>query len=148
MKIKSINNTEYYEITDVSGLDPIHVILREYEPGQGRIIIYCFGLTLSYYWGSMSKDLKSFFIDASTGYICQKFINNIKADISFETYVWDHGNDEMIETDDVQVEISKKAKEYICHIIEAVKDAFRQIMEENKQREEILKVFDNVEIKL
>lgn len=61
-------------ISDLMGepykIDPVSVILEDYEPGRGRIIIECAGESWSSWWGAMSgRTVAQFFCDCSDDYI-------------------------------------------------------------------------------
>ena len=60
-------------LTDLDRLDPISVIIENYKPGAGRIIIECYGRVWTYYWGSMSgQSVQEFFKRCATGYLVDK----------------------------------------------------------------------------
>lgn len=42
------------KITEVPNLDPIDVMLENFEPGKGRITIRCYTKAWTSYWGGMS----------------------------------------------------------------------------------------------
>ena len=55
------------------GLDPILVLLQDFELGKGRLIVECFGSAWSIYWGGMGeKTLRQFIVGADTNYIAGK----------------------------------------------------------------------------
>ncbi len=57
-------------ITDVDGLDPIRVMIENYEPGQGRITITCYGRAWTAAWFAMSgASVEVFFANAGPDYI-------------------------------------------------------------------------------
>ena len=53
-------------LTDVPGLDPIHVFWQNVEPGKGYCTILCYGQAWTVYFGAMSGDtIQKFFAGAS-----------------------------------------------------------------------------------
>ncbi len=73
MKVESTQVTKLL-ISDLMGephkLDPVTVILEDYAPGKGRIIIECYGKSWSSYWGAMGKEsIAQFFSTCSADYL-------------------------------------------------------------------------------
>lgn len=61
-------------ITDLMGepykLDPVTVVLEDFSPGKGRIIIECYGKSWSAGWGAMSgRTVAQFVSDCGADYI-------------------------------------------------------------------------------
>lgn len=61
-------------ISDLIGepykLDPVTVILEDFEPGKGKIIIESYGKSWSSRWGAMSgRTIAQFFSDCGTDYL-------------------------------------------------------------------------------
>ncbi|OUL59225.1 hypothetical protein [Pseudoalteromonas ulvae] len=57
-------------ITDAKNLDPITVIIDDYEAGKGEITIKCYGQAWTAYWGGMSgRTVAEFFLDANNSYL-------------------------------------------------------------------------------
>lgn len=61
-------------ISDLMGephkLDPVTVILEDFEPGKGKIIIECYRKSWSSYWGAMSgRTISQFFSDCGADYL-------------------------------------------------------------------------------
>ncbi len=72
-------------LTDLMGephkLDPVSVILEDFEPGKGKIIIECYGQSWSAYWGSMGgKSIATFFCRCDEHYIANN-LSGIRGDI-------------------------------------------------------------------
>lgn len=58
------------KLTDVPSLDPIDVMLEDFEPGKGRITIRCYTESWTAYWGAMSgRTVSDFFCSCDNGYI-------------------------------------------------------------------------------
>ncbi len=58
------------EITGSPALDPIRVITQDLGPGQGRIIIECYGQAWSTYWPGMGNlNIRQFFTECDTDYL-------------------------------------------------------------------------------
>lgn len=70
-------------ITDVPNLDPIRVMIENFEPGQGMITITCYGESWSNYWGAMGggSTIEVFFTRASANYLAGKLGNGIKSEM-------------------------------------------------------------------
>ncbi|WP_375191852.1 hypothetical protein [Marinobacter sp.] len=63
-------------------LDPVSVILEDYEPGKGKIIIECYGQSWSAFWGGMgAKSVATFFCRCDEHYIASK-LSGISGDIA------------------------------------------------------------------
>ena len=145
MEIKEKQVTQI-KIIGAKNLDPITVYIDEKKDNeykgqnekdvryQGRIVILCYGLALNYFWGAMGSPMKEFFCTASTGYIADKFEQN--AQETFKPHATTGYYDDMgklqIEEVECNIEMSKHHREYICKIIEAVKEAFMKQLKENK----------------
>lgn len=72
MKIEISTITKWL-LTELDALDPVSVIVENYNPGQGKIIIECYGATWSSYWGSMSNmTVEKFFSVSPTDYLVEK----------------------------------------------------------------------------
>lgn len=135
------------KITGAKNLDPITVYIDEWQDEkykgccdtdvryQGRIIILCYGMALNYFWNAMESPMREFFITASTGYIADKFELNARETFKPQAYgieIDDFDNLKRVQMDNVEIEVSEQHRGYICRIIEAVKDAFRQQLNERK----------------
>lgn len=70
-----------YVITGGERLDPITVILEDLGPGQGRIIIECYGKTWSAYWGAMARPIAAFILQADNGYLVGKLAPGLDSTI-------------------------------------------------------------------
>lgn len=51
-----------FTITEVEGLDPVRVMIENYEPGKGRITITCYGKAWTGAWFAMGGDTVQEFI--------------------------------------------------------------------------------------
>jgi hypothetical protein len=60
---------EAFEIRDLSGLDPVRVILQDAGPGQGRLIVECYGQAWSCFWAAMGSNLRSFLRGTDPDYV-------------------------------------------------------------------------------
>lgn len=71
-------------LTDLMGephkLDPVTVILEDFEPGKGKIIIECYGESWSAFWGSMGRTIAEFFCRCDEHYLANK-LSGISGDI-------------------------------------------------------------------
>lgn len=66
-------------IKDVKGLDPVRVVVEEFDRGQAKVIIECYGESWSSYWGNMGGNLKEFFTRTNVGYLVNCFDRGIRA---------------------------------------------------------------------
>lgn len=70
------------EITEVERLDPIRVMAENYEPGQGRITITCYGKAWTSAWFAMGGDtVQAFFIRVSNDYLIDNFAPNMSSEV-------------------------------------------------------------------
>lgn len=70
------------EITEVERLDPIRVMAENYEPGQGRITITCYGKAWTSAWFAMSGDtVQKFFIRVSNDYLIGCFAPMLNSEV-------------------------------------------------------------------
>lgn len=75
MKIQTASANKLV-ITDVKGLDPIHVYVEDIEPGRGSIVLRCFDRAWHAYWGAMGdkpngdkQSVMEFLTHVSPGYV-------------------------------------------------------------------------------
>lgn len=62
-----------FEVKGIDGIDPVRVVIIDYELGSGRIMFDCYGMAWSCYWGAMAdRTMAQFFEQASTGYLVGK----------------------------------------------------------------------------
>lgn len=60
-------------LTDVPGLDPIHVFWQNVEPGKGYCTILCYGQAWTVYLGAMNgQTIQKFFAEAEADYLTGK----------------------------------------------------------------------------
>ena len=85
MKIAETKVTKIY-ISDIKNLDPITVILEDFNPGQGKITIECFGKAWTSYWNAMGKDntIDKFFCDCDNDYLAKNLAPQLKSSIPDE----------------------------------------------------------------
>jgi len=57
------------EITGAPALDPIRVHFQDYEKGQGRITIECYGRAWACYWPGMGTTIREFILACDSSYI-------------------------------------------------------------------------------
>ena len=54
----------------IKSLDPIRVVLEDFKPGEGRILIVCYTRAWTGYWGGMSgQTISQFFTSCNAGYL-------------------------------------------------------------------------------
>lgn len=76
------------EITEVERLDPIRVMAENYEPGQGRITITCYGKAWTSAWFSMGGDtVQAFFIRVSNDYLIGNFSPQLNSEVEADNDV-------------------------------------------------------------
>jgi hypothetical protein len=67
---------EMLVIEDLPRLDPIRVVLENFDPGKGRIIIVCYDAAWVSYWGAMSgKSVQEFFVRSDAGYLASNLMS-------------------------------------------------------------------------
>ncbi|MBO2684951.1 hypothetical protein [Shewanella algae] len=79
-------------ITDVEQLDQITVYLENFDPGEGKITIECFGKSWSSYWPAMSgRTVEEFFVDIDNGYaiknLCGSLRDTVDDDVATEKMI-------------------------------------------------------------
>ncbi len=133
------------KIIGAENLDPITVYIDERKDEeyqgccdtdvryQGRIIIICYGMALNYFWNAMGEPMKEFFVRASTGYIADKFEQNARETYRPKAMGGDYDeNGEWKEKElEASFDMEENHRKYICRVIEAVKAAFREQLNEN-----------------
>lgn len=138
--------TETYVLSKLERLDPVTVYVTNYNLGQGKIVIECFGEAWAYYWGSMGdRTLQQFVLSADNAYLANKLVDKTEQ-TDFDKIQEDAkklGSDICAASD---VELAMQAEEmvavfgddwymdlptcstseyrYVCRILDAVKEAF------------------------
>lgn len=106
-------------------LDPIEVILKNYEPGRGEITIKCYGKAWTSFWGSMSgKSVEEFFISCDEFYLIKNLAPGLSSsiiDTDEDPADIDWDNPPMIENHDWV---------YLKRIVLAVQSGLRRWMNE------------------
>jgi len=168
MKIETTTVTKLL-LTDLDALDPVTVIVENYEPGKGKIIIECYGQSWSNYWGAMSgMTIQKFFRSANAGYLAEKLAPSLSStvpddgealieaaraqvkllynDLDIEKHEAEelihriddelhygiYENQELLSEifgDEWWYQVPEKSNyeyDYLCRIIEAVREAFRE----------------------
>ena len=70
MKVIDISSVQAWEIDDVLGLDPIHIYWHDLSPSKGRLIVECYGVAWSAYWGGMGgQTLQEFVGSVDSAYL-------------------------------------------------------------------------------
>lgn len=84
MKIET-TKVEKILISEIDRLDPVSVVLEDIGPGQGKIIIECYGQSWASSWGGMGKDrtIAQFFCSSSEDYLAGN-LSNIESSITDE----------------------------------------------------------------
>lgn len=75
MKIETAQVTKI-TLTDLlitHRLDPITIILEDYAPWQGKIIVECYGQSWSTFFGSMGEPIANFCASVSADYLANRF---------------------------------------------------------------------------
>ncbi|MEW8120047.1 MAG: hypothetical protein AB2792_23040 [Candidatus Thiodiazotropha sp.] len=69
--------TETYVLTELDRIDPVTVYVTNYQPGQGKVVIECYGEAWTAYWGAMGDNtLQQFFVTCDNDYILNKMLKN------------------------------------------------------------------------
>jgi hypothetical protein len=62
-----------HQIPASKGLDPITYIMRDFQPGRGELVVWCYGKAWTAYWGSMGdRTIRQFLLDCYDDYIATK----------------------------------------------------------------------------
>lgn len=73
MKVEAIECV-CLRISQVQALDPVTVVIRNLAPGEGSILIECYGEAWGAYWGAMgSSTLQEFFAKCDDHYLVNRF---------------------------------------------------------------------------
>lgn len=81
MKVETSTVTKMV-ITDLDRLDPITVMIDNFEPGKGKIMIECYGQCWTNYWGAMSgMTVQQFFQSCNVNYLAEKFAPRLESEI-------------------------------------------------------------------
>lgn len=88
-------------ITEAPALDPVTVLMEDFEPGVGRITIICWGSVWTSFWGGMSgRNISSFFCSCDDGYLISNLSGSKKQ--------------------------TKAERVYLARVVAAVKEALSQ----------------------
>lgn len=147
MKIEK-KQTETYVITGFGDLDAVTVYVTNYKPGQGKLVIECYGEAWAHYWGAMGdRTLQEFVLKAENEYLSMKLIRGDTRQTDFEEIndqAHKRGFPNLCVTSDVEVamEASEMSRcfgpdwymdlprchtteyEYLSRILTAIKAAF------------------------
>ena len=81
MQIETMD-VQAFTITDVERLDPVRVMIENYEPGKGRITITCFGKAWTGAWFAMGGDTVQQFIKrVSNDYLIGYFAPQMSSEV-------------------------------------------------------------------
>ncbi|GEM_PF-4348992 len=71
-----------YRIVDAPGLDPITVYAENSGPGQGRLLVACYGSAWTAYWGAMgsSTSIEAFVAGCNPHYVADNLVWGTDAD--------------------------------------------------------------------
>lgn len=148
MKVEKMK-TETYKITGAKALDPVTVYVTNYEVGQGKMVMECFGRSWSVYWGGMgNRNLQSFVLTCNNDYIANKMVENCTQTDFDEVnkIARQKGYSDICVQSDTEIammqermsecfgddwymdlpQCSTSEYSYICRILDAVKAAFQQ----------------------
>ena len=57
-------------LTELERLDPINIFLEDFQLGQGKLTVECYGESWSSYWGAMGdRDISEFLLSCDNDYI-------------------------------------------------------------------------------
>ena len=157
MRVETTTVTKL-KISSIDALDPIGVILEDFEPRKGQITICCYGKAWTAYWGGMGgHTIAEFFTSCDEHYIANKLSNidsqvfNIEAirsdakEKDIECWRDDPWNDyefmekmyghDMVDWHDSLPKTINPDYKYLCLIITTVQNALKSITQENKTEE-------------
>ena len=99
--------TETYVITGFGDLDAVTVYVTNYKPGQGKLVIECYGESWAHFWGAMGeRTLQKFVLQAENEYLAMKLIRGNTRQTDFEEInelAHKRGFPEICVTSDVEV---------------------------------------------
>jgi len=147
-------------LTDLDRLDPVSVITEDFGSERGKIIIECYGKAWTAYWGSMGcNSVAIFFYESNEHYLAGKLSNiddhvyDIDAiresaeEKGIECWRDDPWHDheflhamygpDMTEWHNSLPKKSNSDYLYLCRIIKAVQEAFRNIIAEHDNSKEV-----------
>lgn len=60
-----------YNIPATTGLDPITLFVEDHQPGQGSLVVRCYGCAWACYWGAMGSGstVLQFVLRVDAGYV-------------------------------------------------------------------------------
>lgn len=77
MRTEAVRAMEAFTIYDAPKLDPINVVMQDFGIGNGRLIVECYGMAWSHYWGAMGqRSTREFVADTSPGYLRDKLLSH------------------------------------------------------------------------
>jgi len=114
MKITETKVTKI-QITDIKGLDTTNVILEDFNHGQGKITIECFGKAWTAYWNAMGKNntIDKFFCDCDNNYLSEKLDPQLQPNIPSENKLQSHAHNYIIKLRKDNEITKEKAKKLI-----------------------------------
>jgi len=81
MKVETSTITKML-LSDLDRLDPVTVLIDNFEPGKGKITIECYGQCWSNYWGGMSgMTVQEFFQDCDLSYLTDKLAPELTSEV-------------------------------------------------------------------
>lgn len=74
MNVETLTPAHVIQITDHPGLDPITLIIQDFRPGVGRVVVECYGEAWAAFWGGMpgGKSVLEFLASMDPGYLHSK----------------------------------------------------------------------------
>ena len=79
--------TRFY-IEDAEALDPVTVILEDFQAGVGRITIICWGEVWTSFWGAMSgQSVSEFFMNGGAEYLANRLLNGQRSTKAKRVYL-------------------------------------------------------------
>lgn len=75
-------------IEGAQALDPITVIMEDFQAGVGRISIICWGEVWTSFWGAMSgQSVAEFFMNGNVEYLANRLLNGQRSTKAKMVYV-------------------------------------------------------------
>lgn len=88
MQIENLEGFSAIRLSDLPGLDPVTVITRDIGPGQGSILVECYGQAWSAYWGGMGpRTVRQFVASCDDDYIVDRMQSGQKATKAQRAYL-------------------------------------------------------------
>lgn len=80
VKRTTVEKIRIEDINETHRLEPVEVIVENFEPGTGKITISCYGQVWTGFWGSMGGTVEEFSNWVNLG--LESWVNRITAEVT------------------------------------------------------------------